>query len=238
MKKKKFIGCIFLFALTLGFTSCLDDEDPIWYFWDEPAIVTYPNNKPMLNTHYGRFSVPALSEDLKEGDYLWTSFIVDLGNQPEKSDTIISPGSLKYKKITGSPVIITQNIKDDYTDSIANATFYIESVIGEVLFFKLEHKDTKNSFEYEMLYNPDSVQTVEGKKVHNLYIRCKPIGSAENEQSGNYHGFDISEFLSYAKREAQDNQVLFYINYKVGTQQGEDKYELIRERYYTWYFRP
>lgn len=235
--KKKLFGLTILFASLFGFVGCLDDDEPVWYFYNEPAIVQYSNSKPMLKTAYGRFYVPNLSDTLKTGDHLWASFTVDFNSQPNAGDT--TAVGLSYIKImdhaTDNSVIIKAgDMVDTYNDSITTAKLY-NSVIGNVLFFGFDQSAPKGqTYKYEIICNTDSVVVKDGKEWPVLFIRSVKANSPSGDPTtvSSAFGFDMSKFVSKYK-DSNDN-VLLYIKYKNGTRKGEDSYKSFQTFPITW----
>ena len=227
---KKLFGLIVLCASLFGFVSCLDDNsDSVWTFYNEPVIVQYVGEKAMLQTSYGRFSVPYLSDTIKSGDYLWADFIVNFDNQPNTSDTIAT--NLKYVKIRdheddNSVIIKSGDMTDDYNDSISTAVLY-KNIIGNVLFFGFEQKAPKGqTYKYEIICNTDSLIEKDNKKWPVLYIKSMKT----NQPSGNpttiisHFGFDMSEFVSNYKEDS-NNKLSLYIKYQNRTKNDTDFYK-------------
>ncbi len=226
---KKLVNCVFLILAATTWMSCMDDDDPYWYFRNEPAIVQYKDastgSDPMIQTAYGLFLAPTLDKQLEAGQYLWTSFNIDMGNQPSKTDTTVS--NLRYQEIGGSVVkIVAGDMTDAYSDSVRTSVLYNGSIIGNVYFFGFEHYVANGKpFEYEIICNTDSATEKEEKLIPTLYIRTKPLDVApeQNLPLVSHYGFDMTEFINLYK---ENGKITFNIKYKAGTYpDGKDKYK-------------
>ena len=116
---KKFLNVGVLFILLFQFASCLDNDnkEPIYYFYDEPAVVDNVGEHPIVRNESYLFYVPGLAENetLTAGNLLWTSFIVDLGNQEtypvndgKYTYYTFTASGFKYKLVDSVKVIIGQ----------------------------------------------------------------------------------------------------------------------------------
>ncbi len=212
--------------LALGFSSCLDDEDPVYYYIDEPAMVKYEDQKPMLETAWGTYYAPYLSDTLRTDDYLWTHFIIDTRNQPDPN--LFQVSDLRYKKIGMKPVrIISSDMQDEFNEPIEAAVLY-KSYIDSVLFFGFEHKSLDKSavYEYELICNTDSIVRVNGKDIPKLYLRAKKTGTSSDLRTSDvrHFGFNMAPFVKANFHEGSD--VVLSIYYKTGTSaQGVDIYK-------------
>ncbi len=246
---KKFFLLPFLFALTLGFISCSDDDDksPVWYFYDEPAIVksvSAGTGSPevIIQTAYGNFSVPELSGSLAEGQCLWTAFTYDMNNQP--SPGVMTATAFRYKEIDSTKVLMPADkpafdtyLEDSYSDSIKASVLYL-SYVNKVLFFGFSMHDSK-SYGYELICNPD---LDEGSTYPTLYIRARPFisnikyNSLQTDEKNTVHyGFDMTGFLD--KYMTSGNSVTFNLKYKTGTKDGKDVYKSFKDNPITWSFK-
>lgn len=244
---KKLLLIIPLSILTLGFSGCLDNEDPVYYFTDEPAIVVYKNQEPMIKTTWGTYSTPNLSDTLKPGDCLWTNFILDMNNQSDSKNPVIS--GLNYSKLGLTTInSATGDMKDDYNDSILSAGIY-KTAVDSVLFFEFFQKRTsrnsnsaheskmlappfENGFAYKIMYNTDSVIQVNGREIPKLYIKSKR--TAQSSSPNCRFAFDMSEFISkYADLDSK--KVSLYLHYKTGiSPEGKDIYKAFQTYPVTW----
>lgn len=233
LKMKKTINLLFLLSLAFVFNGCLDDDDYILYAVDEPAIVRYANDKPMLQTAAGRFYAPGLNKELIEGDYLWTSFSVNFDDQPSKTDTILS--NLYYKKIGGSPAIVKGGeMTDEYTANITSSLLYF-SIVENVLFFEFTQSAKEGqTIKFEMICNSDSIRNENGKTIYTFFLRSRITGNgtgSEKEIKTNY-GFDMNEFIAGYK----GKELIFDLKYKNKTNaDGTDSYKSFQSNPITWH---
>jgi len=229
---------VLLTALSLGFVSCLDDDDKTtYYFYDEPAVVqSLSDNQAIIRTAYGKFFVSeAENSKLEKGDLLWTSFTVDMNKQLSK-DTLTAIG-FKYDNIDSTKVTIPANkeefesyLADSYSDSIDLAVLY-KTYIDSLLFFKFTQKEISNQVrEYELVLNPIIENS---NKYPTLYIRAKTtaISSTGNqsndEKEETIFAFDMTEFIDYYRKNISEKTlVTFNLKYKVGeNKEGGDIYK-------------
>ncbi len=250
---KRLLLIISLSALTLGFSGCLglDDGESVYYFTNEPAIVSYESQSPMIKTMYGMYSTPYLSDTLKAGNCLWTNFILDMNGQSDAKNPVIS--GLEYYKL-GLDMInaISGNMEDDYNDFIFSAGVY-KAGIDSVLFFEFTHPLTtdingfpidmntidintipfKNEYTYEIMYNTDSVIQANGQEIPKLYIKSKKL-TKQIPLSRCRFAFDMAEFiLKYA--DSDSKKVPLYFHYKTGTTpEGKDIYKSFQTYPVVW----
>ena len=239
---KKLLVIPFLFFMSLGLVSCLDDDDPIYYFMDEPAMVKSVGDIPTIKTAHDDFIVPPFTgAEVKEGDFLWTAFTVDLNNQPSK-DRPWTARDFSYKKVGSSEVKMPatdaefdEYMKDSYIDSISVAVLY-NTYIDSVLFFGFSHVvSSGKAFEYELILKPEKEKDTE---YPTLYIRAKEVKPsveplAQNKNSFIY-AFDMTEFVKYYKDEiSKENPMRFNLKYKV-KKEGEDEYRAFESNPIPW----
>lgn len=230
---KRFFVIPFLFiVLALGFTACSDDDDSIFYFWDEPAIVTYQSGSPMIQTSYGLFSAPSLGTTLTEGTYLWTAFTYDDGNQPDPNVRTIT--ALQYKILGGTEALVSSGeMIDAYTDSIDVAVLY-NSFVGNVLFFGFEQTaPSGQAFDYEIICNTDSLASDETPI---LFLKTKRTGTpsaGSNTTVVTRYAFDMTPFLEHMGNPKNTN-VNLYLKYKIGTSEGKDVYKSFNKYPIPW----
>ena len=219
-------------VLVGGLVSCLDDKEPIWYFYDEPALVKFEDNIPIIKTTHGDVRLASLSDTLKSGDYLWTSFTVDLGNQPYADETLAT--NFNYKKIGVNTVkFATGEMDDDYTDVINVSSLY-QRRIGNTLFFNFEHDAAREQqYDYEIICNTDSLNTSsDGQEVPTLYLRSKKthvISGRNNVTVVHHFGFDMTQYIEKYKINDK-NTVELYIKYLHEKKDGKDVYKSFKTK--------
>ena len=250
-----------LFILLFQLTSCLDDDNrkPIVYFYDEPVVVSATGGHPLVRSESYLFYVPGLADNtsLKEGDLLWTSFIVDWDGETStdlpsytKQYTV---GNFRYQTVDSAKVIIPETneafnsyLSDDYSASIELSVLY-KYTIDSLWFFGFKHQNQSNQLRhtYELILNPEIENS--NNNYPTLYIRSKQINA--NETSGNAHShdgnifaFDVADFLKYYKENhaemlASDGQIGFNLKYKTGVNEdGNDTYREFMSNPISWNF--
>ncbi len=235
-----FLFCLSVFCLT----SCLDDDKPIYYYANEPAIVISENGQYFLETAGNIFSAPGLSDTLKAGDCLWTFFTVDMNNQPDSKYPQVT--NLSYQKLENSIVRgVSGDMQDDYNNYIYMAALY-KSYIDSTLFFDFLQNESVsfcettdglkstdvmplmpygNAYTYEILYNTDSTILVNGIAVPKLYIKSKKIAEYSNQfaPSRCRFAFNMAEFVSKYVNPTTKT-VPLYLHYKINTLESGDIY--------------
>ena len=244
---KKLLVIPFLFVLSLGFVSCLDDDDnPIYYFYDEPAVVeSLENNQVIIKTAYGNFFVSGTENSkLNKGDLLWTSFTVDMNNQPTK-DTLTAI-HFKYYNIDSTKVTLPTNKKefesyltDSFSDSFELAVLY-RTYVDSLLFFNFTQKEAPNQTrEYELVLNPE----IENRNnFPTLYIRAETTELSQSENRSNkgkdntIFAFDMTEFIDYYRKNISKTEpVTFNLKYKTGEDKdGNDIYREFKSNPIPW----
>ena len=241
--KKFFLISTLFGAMVLALSSCMDDKEPVYYVWNEPAITDSLNNVPVIKTAYGTYAAPTLPATMPRGTHLWVSFILDKGNQPNNG-SLLTVSSLKHQKIGTSHVeIISGEMpgnEDEYTDSIMKIDL-CNSYIGNVLYFGFSQEAPEGQqFEYRLICNIDSVS--EKDNIPTLYIKSKRVGSrpagSDKKTVVNY-GFDMTPFIeSYhlfeGDRPTTSSLITFKLKYKIGTFNGEDYYESYKKNPIHW----
>ncbi len=215
--------CLSIFVLT----GCSDDDEPVYYYQNVPAIVKYQNQQPYLETPGNLFAASGLSDTLKSGDCLWSSFVVDMNGQPNPNVPQVS--SLYYRKLGKDSVrAATGNMLDDYNSFITEAVLYT-SYVDSVLFFefyisgmtdnvpvnRVEYPSSPN-YAFEIMYNTDSMMVVNGMNIPKLYIKAKQLSTQAPTSVRYRFAFDMAEFVTkYA--DTATKSVPLYLHYKTGT---------------------
>jgi len=246
-----------LFILLFQFTSCLyekDDRKPVYFFYDEPAVVHQLGTDPYIRNQSNLFYIPGLTGDanLKENDLLWTSFIVDLEEQDYvdllSMKTYLAK-NLKYDVVDSSKVIIPADaeefqtyLSDDYSAPIEASVLY-RYYIDSLWFFGFVQKDQSNQLghTYELILNPEIENNSSGYPT--LYIRSKQVNtSADNKAHDRYKrevfAFDVADFVNYYRaKTASTGLINFNIKYKTGTDSnGKDIYKEFMSNPISWDF--
>jgi len=249
---KRFINFFgILFILLFQFTSCLDNdhnEQPVYYFYDEPVVVDQMGNHPIVRNESYSFYVSELADNtaLKAGDLLWTSFIVDLDDQ-ESTDQYTAK-DFRYGVVDSAKVIIPANaeafesyLSDDYSASIELSVLY-KYAIDSLWFFGFQQQNQSN-YTYELILNPD----IEKDSGNNptLYIRAKQIDNSEATNSGKSYSkgedifaFDVADFVNYYRETiSKTGNVRFNLKYKSGVdKEGNDIYKTFMSNPISWDF--
>ena len=245
---KKLLVIPFLFILSLGFVSCLDndDNDPIYYFYDEPAIVeSLSDDQTVIRTAYGKFFVSeGDSKKLSKDDLIWTSFTVNMSNQPSK-DTLTTI-NFRYENIDSTKVTLPSDKKefesyltDSFSDSFELAVLY-KTYVDSLLFFNFTQKEAVNQArEYELVLNPE----IENRNnFPTLYIRAKTTELSQSENRSNkgkdntVFAFDMTEFIDYYRKNISKTEpVTFNLKYKTGEDKdGNDIYREFKSNPIPW----
>ena len=245
-----------LFILLFQFTSCLDNDDrkPVYYFYDEPAVVNPMEEYPFIRNQSDLFYVPGLADNttLKEGDLLWTSFIVDLDDE-ERPDLIIDTQffiarHFQYKTVESAKVIIPADaaefesyLSDDYSAPIESSVLY-PYIIDSLWFFGFIQGDRSNqlSHTYELILNPE----IESGNYPTLYIRSKQVNASNEHQAKDrlhrkVFAFDVADFVNHYDKNASSSNATrwFNLKYKTGTDSdGKDIYKAFVSNPISWKF--
>ncbi|MDR3219607.1 MAG: hypothetical protein LBU22_11660 [Dysgonamonadaceae bacterium] len=248
MKISSKISFLFI-CLVMGLTSCLNEDDAnnIVYFYDEPAIFVPDGEKPFINTAYEIFYVPDLvgNTTLKEGDLLWTSFIVDT-SKPSVSHSdseYYATIGFKYKPVDSASVMVPEAnaefeayLSDDYSETFHSAVLY-RSSIDKILFFgfKQAEKADDDAYIYEMVMNP---KIEDSNGYPSLYIRAKKSDSesASRWKDEIIFAFKMDAFVNYYKDNvSHTGPVKFNLKYKIGTDNdGKDVYRGFMSNPLSW----
>ena len=244
-----------LFILLFQFTSCLDIEDrkQVYYFYDEPAVVNRMGGYPIVRNESYLFYVPGLVDNttLKEGDLLWTSFVVDLDDQEQpdlNSDTkSYTARRFQYKTVDSAKVIIPADaaefesyLSDDYSAPIELSVLYKYN-IDSLWFFGFIQGDRSNqlSHTYELILNPE----IESGNYPTLYIRSKQVNASTGHQvndqlNRNIFAFDVVDFVNYYREKiSPTGMIRFNLKYKTGTGlDGKDIYKEFMSNPISWKF--
>lgn len=248
--KKLFLFFSLLGIIALGFTSCLDDDDKsVYHYSNKPVVVGYEDQTPVLKTGNDVLLAPGLSDTLKAGDCLWSSFTIDMNDQPDSR--LLQVSNLLYYKLGKSAIKeVSGTMEDDYTSLIKTAVIY-KVDIDSILFFGFTQKKQEallgtydaaitdetsfgNGFDYEIMYNTDSVVTVSGREIPKLYIKSKQILTSGSVPLNCHFAFDMREF---AKKytDSSTKKIPLYLHYKVGvTEDGEDIYKAFENYPINW----
>jgi len=231
MKKTVFV---FLYSLFLFLWGCDEPPANMEFYYNQPAIVTYSYNLQfMIETQAGTFFAPELaylSEPLYEGDLLWTSFDVDLNNQPYSDRKTAS--NLYYKRIFSTNATPLFDGSTYYDDPI-NLMLADVVIIRNLIFFWFSHDDVSVEQEYEYLMMYDEPE--DGIEVPTLYIRARKSNNPTSYGNGviTCYGFDLSRFLDvYLAQNPASNEVLFNVVYLNGISNGEDEYRQLNNGFY------
>ncbi len=209
---------IIFFLVTV--TSCLTSDNPVWYFFNEPAIVAYDGQSVVLRTSFDRYLAPELdNEGLASGQCLMSNFIVDYAINPGEASAVT------YFPIKNSSVQVRSGVMPDtFTDSIATAGVSPHYVDTTLFFTFTAYKSSvaNAKYDYELFCNTDSTQQGKnGQPVYSLYLRAKmsDTGSA-SVQDTYYHAFDIGEFARTYQKDSLHVNLYYYTK----TKQGEEIY--------------
>jgi len=242
---KKLFVIPFLFFMSLGFISCQDDGEPVYYFWDEPALVeTLGSAGPLIKTPHGKFTAPNLAEKgINKGDVLWTNFYVDMDKQANRDSLVATV--FRYIKLEGKKATLPQTaetfkelLNDDYTEPFRLAELY-NVYIDRYLFFGFYHNDKNKMHTYEIVCNPE----IEAPNGHpTLYIRARedssPVLFWEGKENNKIiAAFDMTEFLDKygVTISGGAKAVKFNLKYKIGTSaEGKDIYREFMSNPITW----
>ncbi|MCL1932606.1 MAG: hypothetical protein FWF53_02165 [Candidatus Azobacteroides sp.] len=248
-----------LFILLFPMTSCLDDDysgKPLYYFYDEPVVVNSMGEHPIIRNESALFYVPELAGNtsLKEGDLLWTSFIVnsDDGEQPDIADaTLFTARNFRYKTVDSVKVIIPADaaafqsyLADDYSAPIESSVLY-NYTIDNLLFFGLMQRDRSNQLihTYELILNPEI--EVGSNSCPTLYIRSKPLNVPEANsgkaysKDGAVFAFDVTDFVNYYRETiSSTDKIRFNLKYKTDVDgNGNDVYRAFMSNPIAWNFK-
>jgi len=240
-----------LLILLFQFTGCLnydDNKNPVYYFYDEPVVVTYTGDFLLVNNQSYSFYVSGLTDNtsLKEGNLLWTSFTVDIEEQPPTVFSVhyYTARHFRYQTVDSARVIIPENVEefqsylaDDYSEPIELSLLH-KYIIDRLWFFSFKHRDHSNHI-YELILNPE----LEDSIYPTLYIRSKKVNTS-NEQQAKDHlnrevfAFDVTDFAPYNKEKNSSSDVIrFNLKYKVGVDsEGNDIYRGFSSNPITWNF--
>ncbi|MDL2322655.1 hypothetical protein LJC52_01565 [Bacteroidales bacterium OttesenSCG-928-A17] len=242
MKPKKLFVIPFLFFVSSIFVGCVDESEPVYYFWDEPAIVdNLEDTDPIIRTAHGKFVAPGLAgEEVEKGDILWSQFIVDMENQGNNDPLVAT--SFRYDKLNKKEIdlpetaeVFNEFLSNDYSEPFQLAELY-NTYIDRYLFFGFYPKDnSETKFAYELVCNPE-IENSNGYPT--LYIRAKKYTEGDegkgiwlNDGKGRIIAvFDMTEFIDKYGKDLDDDtkSVKFNLKYKIGTV-GEGSEDIYRE---------
>lgn len=250
----KFGGVLFILLFQL--TSCLDDGyygKPVYYFYDEPAVVNSTEGYPFVRNESDLFYVPELVDNtaLREGDLLWTSFIVDLDDreQPDIADIkFFTARRFRYEIIESNKVTIPADaaefqsyLSDDYSAPIESSVLYGYR-IDSLWFFGFTQRNQSNqlSHTYELILNPE----IENGSYPTLYIRSKQVNTpteyqAKDRQNRTVFAFYAEDFVNYYREKISSTDVIrFNLKYKTGIDNnGNDVYREFMSNPISWNFK-
>ena len=231
--KKTIISFFLLSALGFVLTSCMKDNDSVYYMSEEPAIVHYQDGEPMIQTYYGIYSAPNIVDSLVEGDCLWINYTVIDERNKSASGAVFASG-LDYERMDSAAVGTFREgdlATDSYTGLIDRAVLY-KHIIGNMLFFGFEQKAPKGEkFHYKIMYNPEET----GDDIPTLYIRSSGIQSSGGEETKvvTRFAFDMKTFVDEYK--GSGNRVQFNVKYLSGKDEhGEDVYTAFQSNPISW----
>ena len=245
-----------LFMLLFQLTGCLDknDQQPVYYFYDEPVVVSNMGTHPTIRNETYPFYVPKLTENtvLREGDLLWASFTVDLEEQSPAIFNVqhYTAKNFQYQAVGSSKVIIPADVaefesylSDDYSAPIELAVLY-RYQIDNLWFFGFKQGDQSNqlSHTYELILNPEIED--DGNNYPTLYIRSKQINAEEaagnaKSKDGTIFAFDVFNFARHyiTEKSASNGRVRFNLKYKTGVDSaGKDIYKAFMSNPIQWNF--
>jgi len=245
-----------LFVLLFQLTGCFnydDDRRPLYYFYDEPVVVSQIGTYPFVRNESYSFYVPGLAgkTTLKEGNILWTSFVVDLDDKdyPSVLSTFgYTARRFIYEVVDSAKLIIPTDteefesyLSDDYSESIELSVLY-KYVIDSLWFFGFKHKEISNQvrYSYELILNPEIEKN---SNYPTLYIRSKKVDApagcnARDNLQRNIFAFDVKEFVNYYKESVSSTgQIRFNLKYKIGVDlEGKDIYRDFTSNPIPWNF--
>ena len=206
--------------------ACMTGDNNVWYFYDEPAIVTYDGSSVVLNTPYESYPAPELNAaGLDDGQCMISNFILDYDNSP------LVASFVTYFKVNSSAVQERSGaMPDEFTDSIASVQI-LPHYVNAMLFFSFQpHKtDEKAMYQYELVCNTDSTtEGKNGKPVYGMYFRSKKVFDDDNAgsvQNKYYHAFDLGEFA----RTYQEDSLYVNFYYFTKTNQDEEIYTAFKD---------
>ncbi len=233
--KKSFVVLTTVLLLSISLWSCLDGGNSRSYA-NVPAIVVLSNGgMVMLQTSYDvlhPYAAPTLPDSYKPGDYLYVSYTIDFDNQP--SSEYLTLTDLRVdERLESSEAIIANG--EEAKSMMYDAITYQDSIVdmlsvtcfGGAWFDGFRNKASKTIFDYDMIFNTDSVEP--GSNIYSVYILPKNTNEVLNINSEyRSYAFDVENLLysSYAKDTTVDgvNCRLSRINvyFKSGAKNGKN----------------
>ena len=221
----KLIGRVTTIVISLALvTACMPNDNAVWYFFDEPAVVSYDGSSVVLNTSFEPYLAPELNEDgLEDGQCLICNFILDYGSSP------LVASAITYDKVNNSKVQERLGaLTTEFTDSIASAQIF-SHYVDTMLFFSFTPHTTVETakYQYELVCNTDSTTVgTNGKLVYGMYFRSQHVSDgAVNKQNKYYYAFDIGEFA----RTYQEDSLYINFYYYTKTNQDEEIYTAFKD---------
>ena len=217
----------FLGMLMLWMSGCIKPgENTQCLSYYIPAIYDFSYEldlfQPVFITQGGAFVAQSQSNtELTVGGAYLIAFCVNHDQQPsDKYTTIYNldmiPSGRGYSQATTDG----NSEAGDFDLPIVSMQF--TGVVGDIWFFAFEHKESSTQgFVYEMTYDrnkPTDIPVV--------YCRAKSAQSPSNSTKLGYHAFNMSNFYydHYDQVDA-DKKLKFMVRYKIGEEEGIDKYE-------------
>jgi hypothetical protein len=249
----KIYGVLLVFLFQ--FTSCFDYDNnnkPLYYFFDEPVVVNQLGTYPFVRNESYMFYVPGLTgnTNVKEGNILWTSFVVDLDDNeyPSVLSTFnYTARRFNFEIVDSAKVIIPADIEefesflsDSYSEPVELSVLY-KYVIDSLWFFGFKHKENSNQvrYAYELILNPEKGNN----DFPTLYIRSKRVNApagcnARDQLQRNIFAFDTKEFVNYYRESiSPTGQIRFNLKYKTGVNtNGADIYKDFTSNPIPWNF--
>ncbi len=230
---KKYLPLLLL-ACFIGFSGCNKDPVKFEYYRDQPAIVKYSAKlNYMIETAVGTFYAPELAyinEVFMEGDLLWTSFDVDLNNQP---DPLIKTASNLHFKQIFSTFARPKTEGTTYYDEPISRIIADIVIIRKLMFFWFYHEEAPREQEYEYLMTYDMPEEI--NDVPTLYLRARKSNNPSGQNDGTFTccGFDMSSYIDdYRSRNPASNEIFFNVKFFTGHTDGEDNYRLLNEGFH------
>ncbi|GHT86069.1 hypothetical protein FACS189420_5880 [Bacteroidia bacterium] len=234
----------------------VDDNNSVYYYYDEPVVYEPVAESPLIRTAYAMFHAPDLAgaASLQKGDFLWSTFVVDLNDKPAPSPLdnakLYTATHFKYAKVNVADVILPEKeafdsfLSDDYSESISSACLY-RSFIDNSLFFGFTHKNQSDNsyiYEYELVLNPEKERN---SNYPTFYIRAKkPVLTIHEEIAsvGQYKkdeiifAFQMSDFINYYRKNISNTgPIRFNLKYKTGQDEaGKDIYREFLSNPISW----
>jgi hypothetical protein len=194
MIKKRLLFIMLLSGMIMGLMGCMEHGGNRTSLIDFAVMVYNSEMKALaMNTSTFSYAAPEL-QNLNENNCILAKFTIDYDNQP--SNLYYTVTDVGYQLIDRFVSIEQQgDMIDDYTDSIHSIQLATAVLYNGHLFVQTKQSGTNCEYDYELIFNPDSI---DGNEVRSVFLKSKLIKGTPGESSTytSVQAFDVRNLIA------------------------------------------